>query len=110
MLGDLSFTRDPPLARAAVAFASERHAGQRRQSDGADFVLHPIEVGALLQGPGASGLDPRQPPGGGTGVRDRGDRATPAGDYGPDTPSSSVRSSSSSAIRAAAMFSSRCVS
>jgi hypothetical protein len=47
--GDLSFTRDLPLARAAVAFASERHAGQRRQSDGADFVLHPIEVAALLE-------------------------------------------------------------
>jgi hypothetical protein len=47
--GDLSFTRDLPLARAAAAFASERHAGQRRQSDGADFVLHPIEVAALLE-------------------------------------------------------------
>jgi len=48
-LGDLSFLRDSPLARAAVAFASERHAGQRRQGDGAEFVLHPIEVAALLE-------------------------------------------------------------
>src|SRR3954454_21323204 len=48
-VGDLSFLRDLPLSRAAVAFASERHAGQHRQSDGADFVLHPIEVAALLE-------------------------------------------------------------
>src|SRR3954447_4509954 len=46
---DLSFLRDLPLARAAVDFASERHAGQVREGDGAEFVLHPIEVGALLE-------------------------------------------------------------
>ena len=48
-VADLSFLRDLPLARAAVEFASERHAGQRREADGADFVLHPIEVAALLE-------------------------------------------------------------
>ena len=37
------------MARAAAGFATERHAGQRRQADGADFVLHPIEVAALLE-------------------------------------------------------------
>jgi (p)ppGpp synthase/HD superfamily hydrolase len=48
-IADLSFLRDLPLARAAVEFAGERHAGQRRQADGAEFVLHPIEVAALLE-------------------------------------------------------------
>jgi (p)ppGpp synthase/HD superfamily hydrolase len=46
---DLTFLRDLPLARAAVKFASERHAGQRREADGAEFILHPIEVAALLE-------------------------------------------------------------
>ena len=46
---DLSFLRDLPLARAAVDFASRRHAGQRREADGAEFILHPIEVAALLE-------------------------------------------------------------
>jgi len=45
---DLTFLRDLPLARAAVEFAGERHAGQRREADGAEFILHPIEVAALL--------------------------------------------------------------
>ena len=46
---DLTFLQDLPLARAAVDFASERHAGQRREADGAEFILHPIEVAALLE-------------------------------------------------------------
>jgi HD domain len=46
---DLSFLRDLPLARAAVEFASERHAGQRRDADGAEFIVHPIEAAALLE-------------------------------------------------------------
>jgi (p)ppGpp synthase/HD superfamily hydrolase len=46
---DLSFLQDLPLARDAVDFASERHAGQRREGDGAEFILHPIEVAALLE-------------------------------------------------------------
>jgi (p)ppGpp synthase/HD superfamily hydrolase len=37
-----------PLARRALAFADERHAGQRREADGAPFVLHPLEVACLL--------------------------------------------------------------
>ena len=46
---DLSFLHELPLARAAVEFAEERHAGQRRAGDGAEFVLHPLEVAALVQ-------------------------------------------------------------
>jgi (p)ppGpp synthase/HD superfamily hydrolase len=34
--------------RAALAFADERHAGQRRAGDGAPFITHPVEVGWLL--------------------------------------------------------------
>jgi (p)ppGpp synthase/HD superfamily hydrolase len=45
----LSFERDLPLTQAALDFASERHAGQRRAGDEADFVLHPMEVAALLE-------------------------------------------------------------
>jgi (p)ppGpp synthase/HD superfamily hydrolase len=48
-LSDLSFLQHLPLARAAVEFARERHAGQRRAADGAAFVIHPIEVAALLE-------------------------------------------------------------
>lgn len=36
------------MATAAVEFAVERHAGQLRHADRAPFVMHPIEVGALL--------------------------------------------------------------
>jgi (p)ppGpp synthase/HD superfamily hydrolase len=46
---DLSFARDLPLTQAALEFASERHAGQRRPGDEASFVLHPVEVAALLE-------------------------------------------------------------
>jgi guanosine-3',5'-bis(diphosphate) 3'-pyrophosphohydrolase len=45
---DPSFLKELPLAQAAVDFAEERHGGQRRRSDGAPFVLHPLEVAALL--------------------------------------------------------------
>jgi (p)ppGpp synthase/HD superfamily hydrolase len=38
---------------AAVAYAVEQHAGQRRDADGAPFVLHPLEVARLLDGVGA---------------------------------------------------------
>lgn len=34
--------------RAALAFADERHAGQRRAGDGAPFITHPLEVAWLL--------------------------------------------------------------
>jgi (p)ppGpp synthase/HD superfamily hydrolase len=43
-----SYIDDLRLARAAVVYAEELHAGQRRESDEAAFVLHPLEVGALL--------------------------------------------------------------
>jgi (p)ppGpp synthase/HD superfamily hydrolase len=42
------FTRGHPLTRAALSFADERHAGQRREADNAPFVVHPIEVATLL--------------------------------------------------------------
>ena len=42
------FARGMPIASAAVGFAVERHAGQLRRADRAPFVMHPIEVGALL--------------------------------------------------------------
>jgi (p)ppGpp synthase/HD superfamily hydrolase len=37
-----------PLASKAFAFMAERHAGQLREADAAPFLLHPLEVGALL--------------------------------------------------------------
>ena len=37
-----------PLARAALTFASARHANQYRETDHAPFITHPIEVGLLL--------------------------------------------------------------
>jgi (p)ppGpp synthase/HD superfamily hydrolase len=45
----LSFTRDLPLTSAAVDFASERHAGQRREADHAPYVVHPLEAASLLE-------------------------------------------------------------
>ena len=43
-----SFAPGMPISTAAVEFAVERHAGQLRSADRAPFVMHPIEVGALL--------------------------------------------------------------
>jgi len=37
-----------PLASAALAFARQQHEGQRRRLDAAPFILHPLEVAALL--------------------------------------------------------------
>lgn len=42
-----------PKTRAAVIYAEERHAGQRRQADGAPFIEHPLEVAWLLYHAGA---------------------------------------------------------
>lgn len=42
-----------PRTRAALAYAEERHAGQRRKADGAPFIEHPVEVGWLLYWAGA---------------------------------------------------------
>lgn len=46
---DLSFVRDLPLTQAAIAFAREYHDGQIRDSDGASFLVHPLEVASLLE-------------------------------------------------------------
>jgi (p)ppGpp synthase/HD superfamily hydrolase len=46
---DLSFVRDLPLTQAALEFARERHRGQRRDADGAEFLVHPLEVASLLE-------------------------------------------------------------
>ena len=51
-------TREPPfvgrrpLVRAAMQWAESRHAGDRRDVDHAPFILHPLEVAALLSGRG----------------------------------------------------------
>jgi (p)ppGpp synthase/HD superfamily hydrolase len=42
-----------PKARAALEYAEREHAGQRRSSDGAPFIEHPLEVGWLLYWAGA---------------------------------------------------------
>ena len=46
------FAQDRPLVEAAVQFAERAHARQRRESDAAPFLLHPLEVAALLAGRG----------------------------------------------------------
>jgi (p)ppGpp synthase/HD superfamily hydrolase len=43
-----SYLDDLPLASEAFEFTAERHAGQLREADSAPFLLHPLEVGALL--------------------------------------------------------------
>lgn len=45
-----SFVADLPITRAALDFAADRHDGQRRETDGAPFILHPLEVAQLLRG------------------------------------------------------------
>jgi (p)ppGpp synthase/HD superfamily hydrolase len=45
----LSFARELPLTQAAIDFASERHAGQRRGGDQAPYVVHPLEAASLLE-------------------------------------------------------------
>ena len=47
-----SFMQDLPQARTALDFARELHRGQRRESDEAPFILHPLEVAALLHNTG----------------------------------------------------------
>ena len=41
-----------PLTRRALEFAAERHDGQRREADDAEFILHPLEVAQLLRSHG----------------------------------------------------------
>jgi (p)ppGpp synthase/HD superfamily hydrolase len=43
-----TFVRTRPLTHAAVRYADELHAGQERDGDHAHFMLHPLEVAALL--------------------------------------------------------------
>ena len=43
------FRRPLPRTQAALRFAGERHAGQRREVDGAPFVTHPVEVATMLE-------------------------------------------------------------
>lgn len=43
-----TFIHDRPVTLAALAFATDAHLGDRREGDGAPFILHPIEVAALL--------------------------------------------------------------
>jgi (p)ppGpp synthase/HD superfamily hydrolase len=42
-----------PRTRDALAYAEERHAGQRRKADDAPFIEHPLEVAWLLYRAGA---------------------------------------------------------
>jgi (p)ppGpp synthase/HD superfamily hydrolase len=43
-----AFVDDLPLTRDAIAFAEQHHRSQRRDADGAPFVLHPLEVASML--------------------------------------------------------------
>jgi (p)ppGpp synthase/HD superfamily hydrolase len=42
------FVADRPLVRAALVWATRMHRGQSRAVDEAPFILHPVEVAALL--------------------------------------------------------------
>jgi (p)ppGpp synthase/HD superfamily hydrolase len=46
---DLSFVRGLPLTQDAIAFARDHHGEQRRDADGAPFLVHPLEVASLLE-------------------------------------------------------------
>jgi hypothetical protein len=48
-----SFVQGLPRTRAALAYAEVLHEGQRRDADGAPFILHPLEVASLLYYAGA---------------------------------------------------------
>ena len=43
-----TFLTQLPMARDALLYAYELHRGQRRASDGAPYILHALEVAALL--------------------------------------------------------------
>jgi (p)ppGpp synthase/HD superfamily hydrolase len=49
-----SFVAARPALGAAYDFAARAHAGQRRESDAAAFIVHPLEVGALLEATGSA--------------------------------------------------------
>jgi (p)ppGpp synthase/HD superfamily hydrolase len=46
------FAHDLPVTRAAIDYARECHAAQKREVDDAPFILHPLEVAMLLNGRG----------------------------------------------------------
>lgn len=46
------FLEGLPLTAAALRYAVEHHEGQRRDSDAAPFILHPLEVAVLLRNRG----------------------------------------------------------
>jgi (p)ppGpp synthase/HD superfamily hydrolase len=46
---DLSFFRGLPLTRSAIEYAQSRHGDQRRDADGAPFLVHLLEVSSLLE-------------------------------------------------------------
>ncbi|MEO8968960.1 MAG: HD domain-containing protein [Solirubrobacteraceae bacterium] len=48
-----SFARGLPLTLAAIHFASLVHRGRCRESDHAPFIIHPLEVAAMLRSSGA---------------------------------------------------------
>lgn len=50
----LEFDVRLPRTRDALAFAQRAHAGQRREADGAPFIVHPLEVAMLLYEAGAA--------------------------------------------------------
>lgn len=52
MLQFPSFVDSLPVTRRALEFAAEHHHGQRRASDDAAFILHPLEVAQLLRSRG----------------------------------------------------------
>jgi (p)ppGpp synthase/HD superfamily hydrolase len=48
-----SFVRRLPAVGKAYRFAARCHSGQHRESDAAAFIVHPLEVGALLDATGS---------------------------------------------------------
>jgi (p)ppGpp synthase/HD superfamily hydrolase len=47
-----TFISELPAAQAALDYAQELHRGQRRDSDEAPYILHPLEVAAILHNRG----------------------------------------------------------
>ena len=49
-----TFLQSLPMALRAYEFAREAHREQRRESDAAEFIIHPLEVASLLNNTGHS--------------------------------------------------------
>jgi (p)ppGpp synthase/HD superfamily hydrolase len=47
-----TFAVDLPVTQRAIRFAGHLHRNQRRASDGAPFIVHPLEVASLLHNAG----------------------------------------------------------